>query len=329
MAESCDLSQMQTDSDGNLDDTVKNHDDAIQSIINEIIELLQLNDNKNKDQIITNLLENGRQSLYEYREDIAPEIYTTEMNTSDSKLIELLKMYFQQKWKIQYGSSNEWFSIYLQQNQSGENHDLYESVLIRTADYGNKYMKNCPILSLVLQLLFEAIDDKCLQETNIFNDLWLTITNDGLKSITKYADYIIEDVMNEQINNKNSPLSQALREYYRSQLFLFLQQSNIKDRQNLYDCALDNVTEHGWLTGVQAIKKKTTTKFYEKLLENIQSYQQTQEGRIEYSNDHNTPSINMELELNSTERPTTQNGTCDNKGNHYFENEIIDESWID
>jgi len=233
----------------------------------------------------------------------------------------LLKRYFHEKWEKQYCSSYEWFSLFLKQYQNGENHDLYERVLIRTAEYGNKYMKNCPILSIVLQLLFEAIDDKCLQETNLFNDLWFTITNDGLKSITKYADYIIEDVMNEQINEKHSALFQALREYYREQLFLLLKQSNIMDRQNLYDLALDNIAEHGWLAGVQVIKKKTPLNSYQKLLTNIHSYQQhqqAQEGNIEHNNDHNTPSINTQLELNSTKRTTTQNGAFENKGNHYM-----------
>jgi hypothetical protein len=327
MGDLSDSSQIQTYSNEKFDNTVCGHeninnsDDGISSITNEIIKVLQLNDNENKDQIVNSLLENGRQSLIDYRGDITPEIYTKAMDSTGCKLLELLKMYFQRTWEIQYGSSNEWFSLFLKQYQSGENHDLYERVLIRTAEYGNKYMKNCPMLSIVLQLLFEAIDDKCLQETNLFNDLWFTITNDGLNSITKYADYIIEDVMNEQINEKHSALFQALREYYHRQLFLLLQRSNIRDRQNLYDLALDSVVERGWLTGLQVIKKKTTPKSYEELLENIHSYQlhqQAQEGKTEHNNDHNIPLINIQLELTSTEKTTTHNDTLENKGIDYI-----------
>ncbi|CAF1238622.1 unnamed protein product [Didymodactylos carnosus] len=321
MAEFSDLSEIQSCSDEKLDnavggqDDISNSDDVVKSITNKIIQVLQLTDNANKDQIVNSLLEKGRQSLIDYQEDIPTEIYTKEMDSKDSKLVELLKMYFQRKWEIQYGSSNEWFSLFLKQYQNGENHDLYERILTRTAEYGNKYMNNCSILSIVLQLLFEAIDDTCLHETNVFNELWLTITNNGLKSVTKYADYIIKDAMDEQINKKPSALFQALREYYRQQLFLLLEQSNIICRQNLYESALNNVAEHGWLTGVEVIKRKTTSYAYEKLLKNIHSYQlhqQTQE-RKEHLKDYDTPLINMQLELISTEKSTIYTDNSEKK----------------
>ncbi|CAF1524724.1 unnamed protein product [Rotaria sordida] len=179
MAEFSDSSEIQSCSDEKLDnavggqDDISGSDDVVKSTTNEIIQVLQLTDNENKGQIVNSLLEKGRQSLIDYRDDIPTEIYTKEMDGKDGKLVELLKMYFQRKWEIQYGSSNEWFSLFLKQYQNGENHDLYERILTRTAEYGNKYMNNCSILSIVLQLLFEAIDDTCLHETNVFNELWL------------------------------------------------------------------------------------------------------------------------------------------------------------
>ncbi|CAF2770329.1 unnamed protein product [Rotaria sp. Silwood2] len=182
-------------------------------------------------------------------------------------------MYFQQKWETEYGaSSNQWFISFIKKYQNGENHNIYERILTCTAEYGNTYMKNCPILSIILQLLFEFIDDKYLKETNIFDDLWFTITINGLKSITKYSDYIIEDVMNEQLNKSQSTLFQALREYYRQAVFLKLQQSYILDEQNLYDLVLDNVTEHGWLVGLQEIRNKIPWKSYNRLLENVSCF---------------------------------------------------------
>ncbi|CAF1241245.1 unnamed protein product [Rotaria sordida] len=220
---------------------------TITSITNEIIDVLQLEDNENKDEIINDLLENGRESLVKYQEDITHEIYTDVMNSNDNKLIILLKKYFQQKWETQYGISHQWFISFLRQYQNGENHYTYEHVLTRTTEYGNMYMKNDPILSIVLQLLFECIDDECLKETNIFNDLWFSITSDGLKAITNYSDYIVEDVMNEQLNKSQSTLFQALREYNRQAVFSLLEQNNIVDEQNLYDLILDDITEHGWL----------------------------------------------------------------------------------
>ncbi|CAF4774619.1 unnamed protein product, partial [Rotaria sp. Silwood2] len=112
-----------------------------------------------------------------------------------------LKKCFEQHWKVKYGFSNQWFILFLKEYEDTIN---YNSVLNRTAEYGNKYLKDCPILSIVLQLLFEGIDDKFFDETNVFNDLWCTITNNGLKSIENFSD-----------DKKRSVLLQALREYYR------------------------------------------------------------------------------------------------------------------
>ena len=44
-------------------------------------------------------------------------------------------------------------------------------------------MKRYPKLSIVLQLLFEKIDDNYLQNTNVFDNLWFTTTNESIKSI--------------------------------------------------------------------------------------------------------------------------------------------------
>ncbi|CAF4637104.1 unnamed protein product, partial [Rotaria sp. Silwood2] len=142
----------------------------------------------------------------------------------------------EQEWKIKYGSSNQWFVLFLKEYKDAVNYDF---VLKRAAEYGNKYLKDCPILSIVLQLLFEGIDDKSFNEANVFNDLWCAITNNGLKSITNFSD-----------NKKRLVLLQALREYYRPKLFELLDKSKIIDRDNLYELTLDNVTEYGKLDNV-------------------------------------------------------------------------------
>lgn len=186
--------------------------------------------------------------------------------------------------------------------QYGENHDLYVRILTRTAEYGNKYMKKSPILSITLQFLFETIDDTCLQETNVFNDLWNTITNDGLKSITKYSDYMNEDIISEQINNNESALFQAVHKYYHDQMIPSMEQSNIIYRQNLYDSAVNNITEHGWVTGIQLIKTKTTSFSYERLVKNIRSYRlkQAQESKVKDVNKESISITNKPCTLFST-----------------------------
>ena len=252
---------------------------SLLNVKDEIIHLLQLDDDENKDRIINDLLENGRQSLKNYKNYIIVDIYRTQVHGDDNDLMKLLKTYFEQKWKTLDSSSDKWFTSFIEQYKTKENPEWYEKVLTRTAEYGNKHMKNDPVLSISLQLLFEAIDDQCLNETNVFNELWLTITTDGLKLITKYSDYIIGDVMDELINKKQPILFQALRECCRQDLFNLLKESGITDRQNLYQIALDNITEYGWKIGVEAIRSRTTPKHFRSLSEKLETYlRQKQQG---------------------------------------------------
>ncbi|CAF1143075.1 unnamed protein product [Rotaria sp. Silwood1] len=230
-------------------------DEVLKLAKNEIIRALDLEEYEIKDKIINDLLENGRQSLSKYEEDLLPDIYAAAINENNGKLMKALKKYIEQQWKVKYGSSNQWFILFLKEYEVAIN---YDSVLKRTAEYGNKYLKDCPILSIVLQLLFEGIDDKGMDETNVFNDLWCTITNNGLKSIENFSD-----------NKKRSVLFQGLREYYRSKLFELLGKIKIPDKDNLYELALDNVAEYGWLQGLQAVQKRIIPKFFKTLLENI------------------------------------------------------------
>ena len=220
------------------------------SIRNEMISLLSLDDNDQKDQILDDLLNNGRQSLIAYKDDIIPKIYKEFMDNNDSTLMILLKKNIDQSFKTKYGTNNEWFITFLAECQDGENREIYDRVLTRTVDYGSLYMKDCPPLSFILQLLFEGLDDDCMNESEVFDDLWLTITNDGLQSITKYSDYIIKNVINEQLKNQ-STLFLALKEYYREKVCTTLKDCKISEKRNLYDLALDDVVENGWLSDVK------------------------------------------------------------------------------
>ncbi|CAF1228244.1 unnamed protein product [Rotaria sordida] len=330
MAELSDLSQIKLSLGKNSSDT-NDGDDRIKSITDEIIYVLQLKDNENKDQIVNDLLESGRQSLVKYENDIIFEIYTAEMNGHEGKLINLLKHYFQQQWETQYGTSNEWFIVFLKQYQNGEKHDLYEHVLTRTAEYGNKYMKNFPILSIILQLLFEGIDDQCLREMPIFHDLWFTIITEGIESITNddkksitsnvdkpttnFLDYIVEDVVNEQKNNKESILFQALRLYYDRPLSSLLEQSNVKVNNDVKNKALNEIANHGLLKGVEVIKPKTTVNLYKRLLENVTLYLKVQQEQY-LSERHKTTDISSSADTKSKTALNSPDTTSkEDKGN--------------
>ncbi|CAF5068436.1 unnamed protein product [Rotaria sp. Silwood1] len=230
-------------------------DEVLKLVKDEIIRALDLEEYEIKDTIINDLLKNGRQSLSKYEKYLLPDIYEAAINENHGKLMKSLKKYFEQQWAVKYGSSNQWFILFLKEYKDVVN---YDSVLKRTAEYGTKYLKDCPILSIVLQLLFEDIDDTCMDEINVFNDLWCVITNNGLKCIENFSD-----------NKRRSVLLKALREYYRPRLFELLEKSQVKDKDNLYVLALDNVAEYGWLQGLQAVRKRIIPIFFETLLKNI------------------------------------------------------------
>ncbi|CAF1178037.1 unnamed protein product [Adineta steineri] len=251
-------------------------DSLVKLITNEIIEILQLDEDEIGCAVIKDLLENGRQSLVKYKDDIIPKVYNEVMNGTDTRLTSSLKNYFRLKWEILYGSAHSWFISFLQQYENGENHDIYEAVLARTAEYGNKYMNDYPLLSIILQFLFESIDDDCLEgKDNVFDDLWTTITNDGLQLITKYSEYIVKKVLNEQLKT-DSVLFKVVREYYRPNCFLSLTQSSIPNKGNIYELALDDVVEHGWLSNMKSIQHDITPRRYETLLKNLHSFYKKQ-----------------------------------------------------
>ena len=230
--------------------------DQLQSITEQIINLLHLDGNEKKDNILNDLFQYGQSSLKTYKDYIIPDVYTSVMNNDENELIKQLKIYFEEQWKRQYQSSNELFTRILNEIKSHNHQDMYEKVLVRTARYGQKYMKNCTILSISLQMFFQEITDECLEDTTIFDELWYTITTDGIQLIRQYSEYITEDLMNKQITNKQSILFQSLREYYRQELIPFFQQCDIRDQLNLYGVALDHLAESGWKTGLQAISSK-------------------------------------------------------------------------
>ena len=230
--------------------------DPIQLITDQIIKLLHLDGTEKKYDILNDLFQYGQSSLKTYKDYIIPDVYTSAMNDDENELIKQLKIYFEEQWKRQYQSSNELFTGILNEIKSHNHQDMYEKVLVRTARYGQKYMKNCTILSISLQMFFQGITDKCLEYTTIFDELWYTITTDGIQSIPQYSKYITKDLTKEQITNKQSILFQSLREYYRQELIPFFQQCDIRDQLNLYGVALDHLAESGWKTGLQAISSK-------------------------------------------------------------------------
>ncbi|CAF5099910.1 unnamed protein product, partial [Rotaria sp. Silwood1] len=85
-----------------LDDSTD--EDLLKLAKNEIIRTLNLEEYEIKDTIMNDLLENGRQSLSKYQEDLLPDIYAAAIKEKNGRLMKSLKNYLEQQWKLKYGS---------------------------------------------------------------------------------------------------------------------------------------------------------------------------------------------------------------------------------
>ncbi|CAF1371081.1 unnamed protein product [Adineta steineri] len=252
------------------------------NIAEEIGQILELDCVDEKDQIISDLLRNGRQALVNYQGVLIPEIYSNEINNSDdhqslvesgfiddTPLLNLIKQYIGQQWDISCMNQPKILELFAKVKD--EDNDHFQAVVHHIAEYGSKYTKSSSILVIVVLMLFNGIDDHCLKTKTIFNDLWNTITTQGLQSCTKFAEYISEDSLNEQLNDSDSPLFSALSVYCREKVSQLFKQHKIPDTQHkLYDLAANNVFREGWLDGIQSIEKKIPPVKYGPLFKAVQ-----------------------------------------------------------
>ena len=233
----------------------------------QIVAYLELECDEQKDQIIAGLLINGRQSLQKYREAIIPEILSQEEGYpagDESPLLKLIKEHITETWEvllIHQPTVSSFIADVIKENSIH-----FDNVLTRTAEYGSTYMGASSILSLVLQLLSEGIDDEAYLKTDVFVQLWNSITIQGIHGIENASQDIPEEELREQIRNKKSPLYSALHMYFEEQAQKIFTRLKIPNRKGtLYDLAIDSITEHGWLKGIESIKTKITGKHYDSL----------------------------------------------------------------
>ena len=239
------------------------------SIRHKLTSLLEIDEEVQSD-ITEKLLVKGQQALSLYKDNIISEIYEEQMN-GNSELLQILKAYHRNKWETEYASKFLWFRTLIKESEN-DIEALYDQVLTRTAEHGNKYMKDHPLLSLVIQLLFESLCDDDMSA--VFNDIWNSLTYDELRSITRYSNYIIPEIMKKQLdrnseNKLNGHLFMALREYYRNPLVQHLTLNAVRNRRNLYELALNSVAERGSLNGVKMTEKKTTKMSFDNLMGSI------------------------------------------------------------
>ena len=246
------------------------------SVADEMTNILELHTTEQKDQIIFDVLKNGRRALIQYQDILTPEIYSNEIDQAgdslsapETPLLRLIKEHVSKRWEIACANETIIWSFLTKVKE--DNNEHYQTVLSRTAEYGSSLTTSSSILAVVLQLVFTGIDDECMLANTVFPSLWVSITNEGLSGCKKFDDYIPEDDLLEQIEGTQSPLFHALRMYYHEKVPQLLKQYKIADsiRNNLYNVTADQVTKLGWLAGIQAVKGKVPPIKYGPLLQAV------------------------------------------------------------
>ena len=212
-----------------------------------ILRVLGLNDSLNSKTIVKHLEINGRQYLRHDKDEILPEIFEKQMASDQSKLLDILKTYFEKQW--QDGIYEQWFKDFLAE-QKNELPILYNDVLTRVADDRSKYIKNNEILSLTIQFLFK-LNNEAIDQNDLFNKILNKLISEGRQGIKHYQEYIPANVLDNQLNDDQSPLFLALKNYYHSPLKKLLDHEQVKvSSRNVFEAALDSVANYGWWHGL-------------------------------------------------------------------------------
>jgi hypothetical protein len=273
----------------------------------KILQILELNDSLDSKTIVKHLEINGRQHLRHVKDEkILPEIFEKQMASDQSELLDILKTYFEKQW--QDGIYEQWFKDFLAK-QKDESPVLYDDVLTRFADNRSKYIENNEILSLTIQFLFK-FNDKEIDQNVLFNEIWNKLISEGRQGIKHYQEYIPANVLDNQLNDDQSPLFLALKNYYHSPLKKLLDHEQVKvSSRNVFEAALDSVANYGWRHGLH--KKKITNLIAQINFENLERVLEQYLDKNQKMISGKLPSSTNEKEIPSTNEkqtpPTNEN----------------------
>jgi hypothetical protein len=227
-----------------------------------------LNGNPKKDEIISALVNNGRQKLFQYEEYLIPEIFSIERNyikgQADTPLLEILKEHIYEKLKNVLGQNSLTLSAQIEREKE-KNACRFGVIQRRFAEYSTSYTKSSFVLYFVLQLLFNGVKDDFKETTVIFDKLFECVTNEGIQRIKEFKQYIAKDDLDEQLNDDRSLLHSALRMYYREEVKELFSNYSIDDKNNLYNLVADNIPRHGWIATIEleSVKNKIAPIMYQ------------------------------------------------------------------
>jgi hypothetical protein len=213
--------------------------------VSKIIKILDLDDSTDSENLARQLMIKGRQVLRDHQRDVSKKIFEKQMNTNQSELLDILKAYVEHQWKETI--SEQWFHQFLGRQPPA----IYNQVVARTAEYGSTYIKDNRLLSLTIQFLFQYDNEK-MSKDNLFDKIWNTLISEGRHGIQHYKDDLATKLLKEQLENNESPLYLALKDYYRAPLQKFFNQKEINiHNDETFQITLDSVADRGWSLGLK------------------------------------------------------------------------------
>ena len=258
--------------------------------------------------LINHLIVNGRQALSKYEADIKRGTYKTQMTKGGSELLTLLKGYNEYQWQ---NRTEDWLRTFLQK-QKQKSPNLYDRILTCFAEYGVKYLKDYPSLSLVLQFLVDFNDEE-LQNEAIFDPIGNTLFLHGRGSLAKFPNHLAKSVIKEQADNDRSPTSLALRESFHQPLVDLLSDNE----PDLIQVSLDSVVQHGWIEGLnqEVITDSFTPRQHGELIERANKYLTEKNIKLSDPISNTTPTTENPILMNSS-IPSIEQTTPGSSSNH-------------
>jgi hypothetical protein len=239
------------------------------NIAEQISNYLGLDTLDQKEQIVNDLLQNGRQMFRKYEKFVSPEIFlaeTSEANSlnehGDSPLLSLIKQHIMNQWELSLQSLSP---VLLFINRTKEEcFDHFNRVLQTTAETGGT---SAPILLILIQLIFQTLDPAA--DKNVLNEIFNSLTTDGIQSLRKFANYIAGEDLEEQLSSYESPIFLSLLLYNNDQIPALLKKHKIPNTRDLYKLAIHSVTKSGLLIGLESVRAKIAPISYKSLTESL------------------------------------------------------------
>lgn len=211
--------------------------------------------NPQKDQILPSVLNNGRRALFQFEQDLIPELFAIEKDYTrgqhDTPLLRILSEHvddilasiLEQTYPQLYSSI---------QAEKQRNTAQFNAIVRRIAEYGTPYKASSFALFFILQYLFDGITDDCEKSRDVSRQLFERVTKEGIESVKEFDKYIAKGDLDMQLNNDQSLLQCTLRMYFGEEVKRLFNEHGILKTNEFYGQVTNDIIKHGWIVAIES-----------------------------------------------------------------------------